>query len=108
MQEKIQAYRQPMVTATGILLGFLLNVASAWGNRTLLGNPFKEIAIAIGVFGSIGLLLVVLYRILSMQFPKDKEEAYYKRTLFYFILGLVVVFLSLLIVMIESYIIYRK
>ena len=27
MEDKIQAFRQPMVTATGIILGFMLNFA---------------------------------------------------------------------------------
>jgi hypothetical protein len=30
MDDKIQAFRQPMVTATGIILGFMLNFAASW------------------------------------------------------------------------------
>jgi hypothetical protein len=30
MEDKIQAFRQPLVTATGIILGFILNFASSF------------------------------------------------------------------------------
>ena len=30
MEDKLQAFRQPIVTATGILLGFILNFAANW------------------------------------------------------------------------------
>ena len=30
MEDKIQAFRPPLVTATGIILGFLLNFAATW------------------------------------------------------------------------------
>ena len=30
MEDKIQTFRQPMVTATGIILGFVLNFVASW------------------------------------------------------------------------------
>ena len=41
MEDKIQAYRQPLVTATGIILGFILNFASSFVKTD---SPLSEIA----------------------------------------------------------------
>ena len=30
MEDKLQTFRQPMVTATGIILGFVLNFVASW------------------------------------------------------------------------------
>ena len=40
MEDKIQAFRQPLVTATGILLGFILNFMSSWVKSDV---PFGDV-----------------------------------------------------------------
>ena len=107
MEDKIQFYRAPLVTVTGILLGFVLNFSSNWVTRAFSTDNFREVIIGIGLFVCITLLLIVLYRILNMSYPKDKAEAYYQKTLLLFITGIGIVFMSIIMVMIESFIIHR-
>jgi hypothetical protein len=107
MEDKLQYYRQPMVTTIGIFLGFVLNVASGWITNAFAGRRLKEIVTAIGLCACIILLLIVLYRILRMDYPKEKAGPYYRKTLFLLITAFGVAFLSIFIVMIESFIINR-
>ena len=37
MEDKLKNFRQPLITSTGILLGFVLNIASGW-----VSNPAKK------------------------------------------------------------------
>ena len=104
MEDKIQAYRQPMVTATGILLGFTLNFASSWATNAFETNELKEIVIGIGLFICLTSLLIVLYRILNMNYPREKAAAYYKKTLQLFITGIGTAFLAIIIVLIKSFV----
>jgi uncharacterized membrane protein YqhA len=107
MEDKIQPYRQPMVTATGIFLGFTLNFASHWVTNAFASDRLKEIVIGTGLIVCITLLLIVLYRILKMDYPKENAQAYYKKTLVLFVTGIGIAFLAIIITMIESFIINR-
>ena len=103
MEDRITAYRQPMVTVTGILLGFILNVGNSWASKAFSTHRIKEIIVAIGMVVSSILLTLVLYRILNMNYPKHREREYYQQTLTYFIWGVGLAFAALIIVMIESF-----
>jgi uncharacterized membrane protein YjfL (UPF0719 family) len=87
MDDKIQGYRQPMVTATGIILGFVLNFASSWVRTD---SALPEV-LAFVVFGLILIgmvcLVLVLNRVLRMGVPAATAERYYQRTLSLFIIG---------------------
>lgn len=107
MDDKIQNYRQPLVTAASILLGFVLNFANTWVSKAFATGRVKELVMATALCCCSISLLVVLYRILNMDYPRDKAHTYYKKTLFIFISGLSIVFVSIVIVMIESYILYN-
>ena len=98
----LNSYRQPMVTVTGILLGFMLNFATTWAPKAFSTHRFVEIIVAICLLGCIPLLLVVLYRVLSMRFPQDNVEAYYMRTLKLLIVGVSLPFVTLIIIMVRS------
>jgi hypothetical protein len=100
--DKIQQYRQPLVTATGIFLGFMLEFANSWYPKAFTTYRFRDTAIAVGMLVSIALLVVVLYRILQMNYPADKIERYYSRTLQFFIGGVSIPFFSMAIIMIEK------
>lgn len=107
MEDKIQHYRQPMVTVIGIFLGFLLNGAYNWVGHAFVSTRSKETVMAVGLCLCISLLLIVLYRILNMNYPRDKAEQYYSLTLFLFIIGISFAFLSIVIIMMESYFLNR-
>lgn len=97
MEDKIQAFRQPLVTATGIILGFMLNFAASWVKTdTPLGDGLAYF-VAFCVLAGAGCLIAALYRILRMSYPRDRAERYYNRTLLLFILGIAVAFLGVFI-----------
>ena len=98
----ISNYRQPIVTATGIFLGFVLEFATSWGTSTLSKNTFREVVIGTGLATCIVVLIVVLYRILNMNYPKHDEDFYYRKTLRLFIIGISIPFTALLIIMFEK------
>jgi len=97
MEDKIQAFRQPMVTATGIILGFMLNFAANWvKTESPLGDGLAYFVGFCVLAGAVSLILV-LYRILRMSYPRDRGEQYYNRTLRLFIFGIGISFLGALI-----------
>ena len=49
MEDKIQSYRQPLVTATGIILGFILNFASSFVKADSGISDFLSYTIAISI-----------------------------------------------------------
>ena len=98
----INSYRQPLVTVTGILLGFMLNFASGWVPKAFSTNIFIEVIIAICLVACVPLLLIVLYRILTMRLPNDDIETYYMKTLRLFIIGVSMPFITLVIIMLRS------
>ena len=60
MEDKIQSYRQPLVTATGIILGFILNFASSFVKADSGISDFLSYTIAISILFGIIALIVVL------------------------------------------------
>ena len=81
--EDLHPYRAPMVTATGIFLGFmLLNFTSGWIKDAFAKNIFKDVVVAIGVTICLASLLTVLFRILRMHYPTEPDK-FYRRTLLF-------------------------
>ena len=97
MEDKLQAFRQPIVTATGILLGFVLNFAAGWVKADMAIGDALAYTVGGSVLMGIVLLITVLYRVLRMDYPRDKAEAYYARTLKLFIIGVCLSFIGALI-----------
>ncbi len=102
MHDELQPFRQPLVTATGILLAFLLNLAGGWAGKAFSTNRLAEYFIAICVCISIPLYIIVLYRILQLDYPKESFKLYYRKTLFIFISAILISFVAMIIVIIES------
>lgn len=103
MEDKIQAYRQPLVTATGIILGFILNFASTFVKSE---SPLSEaIAYIIGICTLTGIicLIIVLNRVLKMKYPKEKAEEYYQKTMNFFIIGVSISFVGVMIEMFANF-----
>jgi hypothetical protein len=101
--DKIQSYRQPMVTATGIILGFLLSIAGSWAGKAFSTHRFTEMVTAMFLCVQFPLFIIVLYRILNMNYPAEKADAYYKTTLRLFVAGLLVAYIGIVTVVVESF-----
>ncbi|UXE67210.1 MAG: hypothetical protein KA713_00990 [Chryseotalea sp. WA131a] len=102
MDDQLKSYRQPLVTATGIILGFLLNFASDFV-KTDTQNSSSAYFIGICILSGVVCLIIVLSRVLRMRYPKDKAEGYYNKTLNYFIFGVSISFVGVTIKMIEHF-----
>ena len=97
---KISNFRQPMVTASGIFLGFMLNFAARWIGDAFQEYIVKDSILAICTTLSIAFLMTVLFRILNMNYPKENVRAYYQATLRLFIAGISLPFISFVLVLI--------
>lgn len=108
MQDKMQIYRQPFITSTGIILGFALNSIAGWSSHAFQSSRLSEIFMAIGTTISIPLFIIVLYRTLKMDYPQEKAESYYRTTLHLFLSALLFFYLTIMAIMIESFFINRR
>jgi hypothetical protein len=100
--DNIQQYRQPMVTATGIFLGFMLNFTSTWMPHAFSEHLFNDTIVAISITLSTPLLMVVLFRILRMNYPANLANEYYKKTLILFLIAVFTPFFGFMIIMVEK------
>lgn len=97
MEDKIQAFRQPMVTAAGILLGFLLNYAAGAAKAdTPLGDGLAYFSGLCVLAGTVSLIMV-LFRALKMDYPREDAARYYRGTLGLFTGGIVIAFVGVFI-----------
>lgn len=92
--DKISTFRGPMVTATGIILGFLLNYMTTWVRGSISVSDKQAYFIGCCVFTGTVCLIFVLFRTLNMCSEKQDILVYYKRTLYLFIFGISVAFLG--------------
>src|SRR4030095_1440397 len=97
----IHDYRQPLVTATGIFLGFMLNFTSVWIKDAFAKYLFRDIVVAISITISLFLLLLVLIRILRIRYPTETER-FYRKTLIFFFFGITIPFVGFLIIIVEK------
>ncbi len=102
MEDQLKSYRQPLVTATGIILGFILNFASEFVETDTQNNSTAYI-VGICVLIGIVCLIIVLSRVLRMRYPKDRAEEYYNKTLHYFIFGVSISFVGVMIKMVGNF-----
>lgn len=103
MEDKIQPYRQPLITATGIILGFILNFASNWVKAE--SALTEKVAYFVGLAVLVGTicLIIVLYRMLNMNYPREKWESYYNRTFLIFMTGVSSAFMGVLVDMFANF-----
>jgi hypothetical protein len=97
MDDNIQNYRSSLVTAIGIILGFVLGFTANWATQPVTETDWSDFVIGLGLLVSVVLQIIALYRILSNNYPKDKAGKYYQTTLRYFIVGLCCSFTGILI-----------
>ena len=94
LEDKVAPFRQPVITATGILLGFILNLASTWVRNESPMAEWLAYVTAACIFIGVIFLMIVLYRVLCMDYPRDKAESYYNRTLDILVAGISFSFLG--------------
>jgi len=102
MADRLQPFRQPVVTASGILLGFILNYIQVWSGVAFKGDRRYDYEIGIGLSVCIALLIIVIYRILRIDYPEEDYLRYYKVTHKLFVVGLIVPFLTMAVIIVEK------
>lgn len=102
MDDNIQNYRQPMVTAIGIILGFVLGFTGKWATEPASKTEVGDYFVLLGLLSSIILLLVSLFRILNNDFPSKTVAKYYAKTLRMFIFGVSAAFIGVIISIIQT------
>jgi predicted permease len=103
--DPIGAFRQPVITTTGILLGFILNFAATWV-RTETSLP-DWVAYIIGIFVIVGVicLMVTMYRMLKFDYPRTNPHAviYYTTTLNLMMIGIALSFIGAFIDLLSNF-----
>lgn len=97
MTDTLQWFRQPLVTATGIMLWFILNFAANWVKSDTNLNDLWAYSVALFIIIGIVLLILTLYRILSYSYPREQSERYYSTTLLLFTIGVWSAFVGVVI-----------
>jgi hypothetical protein len=110
MDDKLQPFRHPMVAATGIILGFTLRFTQVWAATAFGENRLFDFEILIGLCTCITVSTIVIYRIMSRNYPKDNEETidrYYRTTLKLFIVAILMPFIAIFIIIAEKIILSK-
>jgi len=97
-KDSIQRFRQPMVTAIALILGFSIGFLADWVSEEELEIRDKsDVVLLIGMIVSSIFLIASLLRILKIDYPKEEVLKYYNNTLLMFTVGLIVLFFFLVL-----------
>ena len=80
-----------------IILGFVLGFTATWAIQPVTESDWSDYIIGIGLLSSVVFQIVALYRILNNKYPKENAGKYYQKTLRYFIAGLSLAFIGILL-----------
>jgi len=87
--DPLQPFRQPLVTAIGLVLGFSLGFLADWVTDPDFAITDNADYFIILSFAIVCISMIMsLYRILKIDYPKEHFKKYYSRTLRIFIFGL--------------------
>ncbi|QJQ33490.1 hypothetical protein GV829_01105 [Sphingomonas lacunae] len=89
--------RQPMVTSLGIILGFILNFLANWATEDEAGETVMtaaDHAVALTLLAAIGIMCLVLFRLLDMGPPEERDNARYAVTFKLYCTGIVLAFVG--------------
>lgn len=100
-QDPLFKFRQPLVTAAGIILGFVLNFATGLVKRNSI-NDRMILLIIFSTLVGIVLLIVALYRILNNRYNSERAATYYAKTLTIFLTGVVFSFFGGVLKMVHT------
>lgn len=102
MEDNLKEFRQPMVTAIGIILGFVMGFSADWATETVDESTKADYFVGLGLAIGVLLLIVALFRILNANYPKENAQAYYQKTLYLFIIGLLLSFFGIASGLVQS------
>lgn len=94
----LAAYRQPMVTSLGLIMGFLLNFLANWATKEDNISEMKSTAdwiVASTLLPSLILMVIVLYRILDIRHKPEKLERVYVLTFRLYMTAIVLAFVGI-------------
>lgn len=92
------AYRQPMVTSLGLIMGFLLNFLASWATKEDNISEMKSTAdwiVASTLLPSLVLMVIVLYRILDIRHRPEKLEKVYVLTFRLYMTAIIMAFVGI-------------
>lgn len=92
-KDPIFTYRQPFITAAGIILGFVLNYIV---DIVKIAGKYHRIPYFIIIFTFIGIafLITSIFRILNNRYDHKNADKYYQKTLYLFLSGIILVSLG--------------
>jgi NO-binding membrane sensor protein with MHYT domain len=93
-----QGYRQGIITAITVLLGFSLSFLHFWGLEAQGEWTWRSIAPLFMLLAAIALQVISLYRALRIE---DDDEGEYRKTVTWFIASAVVLLAGLLLAILE-------
>ncbi len=97
-KDPIQRFRQPLVTAIALILGFSIGFLADWvTEEDLVIRDKSDVILLIGMIVSSIFLIASLLRILKLDYPKEEVLKYYNHTLLLFTVGLVCLFFFLIL-----------
>ena len=94
----LAAYRQPMVTSLGLIMGFLLNFPANWATKEDNISEMKSTAdwiVAFTLLPSLVLMVIVLYRILDIRHQPEKLEKVYVLTFRLYMAAIIMAFVGI-------------
>jgi uncharacterized membrane protein len=97
MSDPLQSFRQPMVTATGVMLGFILSYLANWAKAEVPRGVLLAVITGICLFVGTGLLILCLFRMLQLDYPRPSADRYYNITLWCFIVGIILAFVGVFV-----------
>lgn len=102
MDDQLKNFRQPMVISAVVILGFVLNFSSNFV-QTDTHNDYVAYIVGLCLLVGVICLILVLSRILRMQYPQEQAIAYYKRALRLFIFGVSLSFKGVFVKMTQHF-----
>lgn len=97
MNDPLHTYRQPMVTATGVMLGFILSYLANWAKSEVPRGVLLAALTGVCLFVGTGLLILCLFRMLQLDYPRAAADRYYNFTLGCFIVGIILAFVGVFV-----------
>ena len=85
--DRLQPYRQPLITGTGIILGFVLNFAGSFVKAESGTPEWAAYLVFVLLLVGVACLITVLSRILRLGVSGDEAVAWYQRTRQIFVIG---------------------